>query len=188
MKDTPKGPELEIVPYKEAPPALLKKVMENVIVQNSADHQETDGPSLVALIQRMRLSEENEVKIIGLIKHLLSGGVYKEYLDKNQLTWDALAAICYGRPSLWKAIDSAHYAARMQRLRRLESEAMRRALDGVEQPVFHQGEQVGSRKDYSDDLMKMLLKAHDPDTYADRQKVEHQGVMVNLNVEGVKRS
>jgi len=44
----------------------------------------------------------------------------------------------------------------------LENEAIRRARDGVEEPVFYQGEQVGKVKRYSDGLLMFLLRANRP--------------------------
>lgn len=44
----------------------------------------------------------------------------------------------------------------------LEKEAIRRARDGVEEPVFYQGEQVGKVKRYSDGLLMFLLRANRP--------------------------
>lgn len=43
---------------------------------------------------------------------------------------------------------------------RLEDEAKRRAFDGVDEPVFYQGEEVGSVRKYSDTLLIFLLKGH----------------------------
>jgi hypothetical protein len=43
----------------------------------------------------------------------------------------------------------------------LEDEAFRRAHDGVEKPVYQNGEQVGAIREYSDTLMIFLLKARD---------------------------
>lgn len=180
-----------LLPVKQEPvsPDPRKGVLPpNVIVEGKDVQNELDGPSLVGMVTHMNLEPEVKELVVGLIKHLLAGGVYKTYLDEHNLNWDKLAALCFGKPILWKAIDSAHYAARVQRLRRLESEAMRRAVDGVEQEFYDkEGNVVRTKTEYSDDLMKVLLKAHDPDTYADRQKVDHTGVMVNLNIEGIKR-
>lgn len=39
----------------------------------------------------------------------------------------------------------------------MEEEARRRAVDGWEEPVWFQGEEVGSVRKYSDTLMKFLL-------------------------------
>jgi hypothetical protein len=52
--------------------------------------------------------------------------------------------------------------------------------------VFHKGEVCGYVRHYSDTLLSLLLKAENPDKYADRQQVEHKGVMLNLHVEGVR--
>lgn len=50
----------------------------------------------------------------------------------------------------------------------LEDEARRRAQEGCEKPVFHQGVQCGSVTEYSDTLAIFLLKAADPAKYRER--------------------
>jgi len=57
----------------------------------------------------------------------------------------------------------------------LEDEAARRALHGVEEPVWHQGMECGRVLKYSDRLMEFLLKGRDPAKYGDRFKAEHSG-------------
>ena len=52
----------------------------------------------------------------------------------------------------------------------LEAEARRRAAEGTQEPVFYQGEEIGSVRKYSDLLLIFLLKAvnrhrFDPDGY-----------------------
>ena len=54
--------------------------------------------------------------------------------------------------------------------KRLEDEARRRAVEGWQEPVWYQGDQVGTVRKYSDTLLICLLKAHHPEKYADRQK------------------
>ena len=51
---------------------------------------------------------------------------------------------------------------------RLEQEARRRAVEGVEEPVFYQGKQVGTIRKYSDTLLIFLLKGARPEKYAER--------------------
>jgi hypothetical protein len=58
----------------------------------------------------------------------------------------------------------------------LESEARRRALVGIEEPVFHQGREVGLTRKYSDALLIFLLKAKRPNTYRERVQVQAEGV------------
>ncbi|MDP3427077.1 MAG: hypothetical protein Q8S17_06840 [Humidesulfovibrio sp.] len=48
----------------------------------------------------------------------------------------------------------------------LESEAVRRALSGVEVPVFHQGRECGNTVKHSDQLLMFLLRTLKPSRYA----------------------
>lgn len=63
----------------------------------------------------------------------------------------------------------------------MEREAHRRAVDGVDEPVYGslgKGEgmgEVGTIRKYSDTLLIFLLKAARPEKYRDRQQVEHTG-------------
>ena len=50
----------------------------------------------------------------------------------------------------------------------LESEAMRRAMKGINEPVFHQGKQCGTITRYSDTLLIFLMKAAMPKKYGSR--------------------
>ena len=47
----------------------------------------------------------------------------------------------------------------------LEQEAYRRAVKGVDEPVFYQGEKCGVIRKYSDTLLDRLLKGHRPERY-----------------------
>lgn len=55
----------------------------------------------------------------------------------------------------------------------LEDEALRRAAEGVVEPVFQSGRLVGQVRRFSDQLLMFTLKGAKPEKYADRQKVEH---------------
>ena len=46
--------------------------------------------------------------------------------------------------------------------RHLEDEAVRRAAEGTLKPVFHQGQQCGVIREFSDTLLIFMLKARDP--------------------------
>ncbi len=54
---------------------------------------------------------------------------------------------------------------------RMEDEARRRAVDGVEESVFYQGEQVSTVRRYSDTLLIFMLKARRPETYRERSDI-----------------
>lgn len=55
----------------------------------------------------------------------------------------------------------------------LEEEAWRRGVEGVEEPVFYQGEECGTIRRYSDGMLTLLLKGHRPEKY--RERFEHTG-------------
>jgi hypothetical protein len=57
----------------------------------------------------------------------------------------------------------------------LEDEAVRRARDGTEKPVFQNGREVGRVREYSDTLLIFLLKGRRPGKFRDRQSIEHTG-------------
>ncbi len=57
-------------------------------------------------------------------------------------------------------------------IERLEQEARRRAVEGVEKPVYQQGQQVGTIREYSDTLLIFLLKGLRPEMYRDRATVD----------------
>lgn len=57
----------------------------------------------------------------------------------------------------------------------LEQEAYRRAVKGVSEPVYQNGQYVGDKITYSDRLLTMLLKASKPDKYSEKTNVTHTG-------------
>lgn len=54
---------------------------------------------------------------------------------------------------------------------KLEDEAWRRAVDGVDEPLVSAGVLVTTMRRYSDGLLTTLLKARRPGTYKDRVEV-----------------
>jgi len=63
---------------------------------------------------------------------------------------------------------------------RMEAEAWRRAMKGVERPVFHKGCEVGLVREYSDVLLIFMLKGLRPDKFRETPRPEvQQGPQVN---------
>jgi hypothetical protein len=63
----------------------------------------------------------------------------------------------------------------------LESEALRRSVEGVDEPVYQGGALVGSVTKYSDTLLALLLKSHLPEKYRERSEVKHSGTIELAN-------
>lgn len=79
----------------------------------------------------------------------------------------------------WRSADKEFAAAWDSALEegtdRLEDEARRRAYEGTDKPVTHQGAITATYKEYSDTLMVLLLKARRPAQYRERISQEVSG-------------
>ncbi len=79
-----------------------------------------------------------------------------------------------------KAYREAFNVAKQCAADLLESEAYRRAVEGVEEPVgWYKGKAGGVVRKYSDVLLMFLLKGLRPETY--RERVELRGAMANID-------
>jgi hypothetical protein len=79
--------------------------------------------------------------------------------------WYELRASDEGFAAAWsEAVEQGTQA--------LEDEARRRAVDGVDEPIFQKGELVGSVRRYSDNLLMFLLRGRRPAVYREGTAVE----------------
>jgi hypothetical protein len=67
----------------------------------------------------------------------------------------------------------------------LESEARRRAVDGVDEPVFHKGRICGTVRKYSDALLMFLLRGNAPEKYKEGVTVGGNGAQIIINMESL---
>jgi hypothetical protein len=86
----------------------------------------------------------------------------------------------------WREADpefaAAWDAAEQVAADKLEREAWRRAVEGVDKPIYYQGDKIDTCKEYSDRMLEILLKGHRPEKFVDRIKAEHSGsVPVTFN-------
>jgi len=112
-----------------------------------------------------------------------SGQLKKRFLEEYPKNWvigDAAKATGIARQTFydWLAADPQFVLdfeqAKKAVVERLEKEALRRAHQGVEEPVFYLGRECGTVRKYSDTLLIFLLKGNAPDKY--RERLEHTGV------------
>lgn len=91
----------------------------------------------------------------------------------------AAAGVCLKTGWNWRketgdaAFQDAIEVARVLAGDRMEAEVMRRAFDGIEEPVYQGGRMVGTVRKFSDLLAIFALKAAMPHKY--RERVEHVG-------------
>ena len=77
------------------------------------------------------------------------------------------------RSEHYRWLRNRRYAARFREaeehaIQALETEARRRAMAGVDKPIFYKGQAVTCVRAFSDGLLMFLLKAKRPDIYRDR--------------------
>jgi hypothetical protein len=108
----------------------------------------------------------------------------REFLDTLALTCNVSAAALaagVGRSAVyqWRQVDPSFRAAwdeaEADAVDRLEGEAWRRAVEGVDRAIIFKGQITGTTKEYSDRLIEMLLKGHRPERFKDRVANEHSG-------------
>lgn len=104
-----------------------------------------------------------------LIAHLIASGSMQKAADSIGVPIASVRLALSADPALWGAAESA---IRSCRVAILEDEAMRRAVDGVEEPVYQAGQLVGTKRVYSDSLLKLMLQAADPARYGDSKRVD----------------
>lgn len=116
---------------------------------------------------------ENELILFNEIQHPKKRAFLAAYSECGTITRAAeIAGIDRGTHYNWIKEDTVYAkacdAAYEQAAERLEEEARRRAVEGVQKPVFYKGEECGVVQEYSDTLLIFLLKGAKPDKYAER--------------------
>lgn len=114
----------------------------------------------------------NQEKAKSFLGHLrTNGGMVVKATEAAGLSLTSLYALRRKDPEFATAWDDAIRDSTVI----LENEITRRAVEGVEEPVFHRGEVVGHVRKYSDNLLMFMTKARDPDKYRERTEVRHTG-------------
>jgi len=107
-----------------------------------------------------------KVKVDAFFHHLGRTGSVTLAADRAQLRRSSL----YQRRQ-----DDEEFAERWAQaldlgVERLQDNAMNRAMNGTEKPVWRNGQKVGAIRQFDNRLLQFLLKAHRPDLYGDRGK------------------
>lgn len=113
---------------------------------------------------------------MGNLQHLWTDA-FLAALREHGLLGRAAADAGVDRVTVWnrrkhdEAFDQTVKEAIEHAADKLEQEARRRALEGTEKGVWHQGVLVGSERVYSDALLALLLKGRRKDVFADRTEL-----------------
>lgn len=105
---------------------------------------------------------------------------FLERLSEGATVTDAAKAAGVGRATTYRyrdsdpEFDAAWVEVHERSTEMMEAEAFRRAVKGVQKPVYHLGQRVGSVREYSDTLLIFLLKARRPETYRERLSIDDE--------------
>lgn len=90
-----------------------------------------------------------------------------------------MAGVAYATPYRWRADDPAFAAAWDEAFQAgtnvFEDEARRRAVEGVERPVFQAGKLVGHVREYSDNVLIRFLERRDASWRQAKSQIEVTG-------------
>ena len=109
-----------------------------------------------------------------------------KFIDLGGIITPAALAAGISRKTFydWMARDpkfAAEYEqARQDATDAIESEVVRRAIHGTEEPVFYQGQQCGTIKRYSDALLVALMKSRKPVEYGTKADVTIATVPIKI--------
>lgn len=123
----------------------------------------------------------NQKKKNGNIGQRLKKRFLEGYLETSTVKGGALVA-GVNRCTVYKWLKTCTvFAAEFESVKEdvvddLEQEARRRAYEGIDKPIYHQGIRVDVIKEYSDVLLIFLLKGNRPDKYRDKTQHELTGL------------
>jgi hypothetical protein len=87
-----------------------------------------------------------------------------------------IAKVSRNTPANWRDSDpefaEQYSIAELEAIDSLEAEARRRAVEGVQKPIYHNGKMVDVVREYSDTLLIFLLKGARPDKYRDQAQTQ----------------
>ena len=162
----------------------VEKIPPNPEVESILDFSILDHPS----IKEFPTIKPHHAAIIIFLKGLASGLRHRHALEAAGMTWMQFYQIYRRCRPLWDFYLECEEAQKQYWILVRQDEADRRAVEGVEKPVFWRGKTVGHIREYSDSLLALQLKANNPDKY-DRQSlsnIQGEGVVLNLNMNIVR--
>ena len=116
------------------------------------------------------------------IAHPKKGAFLAAFEECGSITKSAVAAGIYRRTHYDWLENDEDYGERFKEAKEvaceaLELEARRRAVEGWDEPVFFKDEVVGHKRRFDSTLLIFLLKANNPEKFADRHQHEHSGTV-----------
>lgn len=136
-------------------------------------------PEVAMKVLRAKVSLKKDREIyLNLLMELANGGSLRTYFKKTGLQWTDITSIYYGATGVYDLMEGAYRSGETYLALVREEEADRRAIEGVPSK---------EKRKYSDRLLELKLKAQNPAKYSDKKEVNHTGMVVNFDIQGVVR-
>ncbi len=105
-----------------------------------------------------RANPERDRRRRVFLRALASGRSVVTAADTADIAWSTLYAWRRDEPKFRAAWDRAAGFGSEALFDRVQSALIQRAVDGIDEPVFHAGKIVGTRKRYSDTLLVTMMR------------------------------
>lgn len=107
------------------------------------------------------------------LRLLSNGERHRDALEKSGLEWRQVSAYMAQDAHFFEMYELARkMREEFVAIERME-ECDHRAIRGWEEPVYYQDKNVGTIRRFSDRLMELRIKGHDPQKYAERHQHTH---------------
>ncbi len=139
-----------------------------------------------------RANPERDRRRRAFLRALAAGQSVVAAADTAGIGWSTLYAWRRDAPKFRAAWDRAAELARGALADRFQAALIQRAVDGVDEPVFHAGRIVGTRKQYSDTLLlaglREMMKPQVAAPGADPAQPKVQVVIRQLGEHGTRQT
>jgi hypothetical protein len=138
----------------------------------------------IALIPDVLLAPSDKTRVISALNSLASGSTLHDIATAGGMMKGEIGVVCAISPVIKSLFDQARVIRDYSRQIEREDKAHERAVDGVTKEVFdNRGNLVSTQREYSDDLIKFMMKAAEPEKYSDKSSLSVQsGVVLQVNM------
>jgi hypothetical protein len=162
-RKNPLSPEVVNTSGKKYPTRKISDRLADELIPKLQHSEDFDDPEQNLPQEVLDMPKEFERFTMQQVKYLLAFSQHAQHLWAKQQ-----AGIDEETFLVWKKMDGFSDACHMAKdmaINGLEQTAWKLAREGIELPIVKNGAIVGTRKHFSEVLIKFLLEAHRPDLY-----------------------
>jgi hypothetical protein len=144
--------------------------------------------ALVKKIDAKVIDRRDHPRLKDTLLCIAKGGLEVDLIKEKLFTLTEMSHVAQLDPALKELLNTARELGNEARQAMREDAADTRAIRGIEDPIYDlKGNYVGSRRLYSDTLLALMLKAHNPNKYGTASSASGSGGLVlNVNL-GIER-